>query len=56
VGHSKAAKPRQAGLQTCTLGADLPAGVSFDLYLGSVDPPGVGDPCSWVCKPCREEK
>jgi hypothetical protein len=39
VGHSKAAEPRQAGLQTCTLGADLPVEVSSDLYLGSVDPP-----------------
>jgi len=27
-----------------------------NIHLGSVDPLGIGDPCGWVCRPCREEK
>ena len=26
------------------------------IHLGSADPLGIGDPCGWVCRPCREEK
>jgi hypothetical protein len=27
-----------------------------NIHLGSADPLGIGDPCGWVCRPCREEK
>ena len=27
-----------------------------NIHLGSADPLGIGDPCEWVCRPCREEK
>ena len=56
-------RPKRAGLQTCALGVCKTAPLGLQTCALGAEPPwvlqtglGVGDPCSWVYRPCREEK